>query len=221
MLVCELAGQTSLTLISQSKLWLREIESLQPLDLKVFLRLHRGLETAHQALREVQHLVDESWVAVVEDRIAVPPRIAYFDPSERARITVQDICEWLVVTTVPRRAALLFALETGMSISDVVTLTWNNMKSVFGVSEYAKQIIKAQPRHLRVGCVFWESYENGIVGPLFALEETAEDVAQGLGFNRLRELYEDCLPIHGLADLDAFTSTLCETYDRQLTLQAE
>jgi len=44
------------SLLSSSPLWKREVSSIQPLDLALFLRLHKGTENYLRALREVEEL---------------------------------------------------------------------------------------------------------------------------------------------------------------------
>lgn len=204
MRVCEIKGEWPNSLLAQSGLWERDIETLRPLDLSVFLRQFSGSSEYNEAYREIEALIDKSWHALIDREVRSTPTIIAYDPQPPGRITVGDLCSWLETTTESRIRAIVFGLETKMPIADIISLTWRKLRAIKGVSDFALAIADACPRHIRLDYVFWESMPNLAAGPLFGLAETVLDVSQGLGYEMLGRLYDNMILIHEKADLKDF-----------------
>ena len=204
MRVSEMKGSSEAYLLAQSPLWNREVEKILPLDLDAFIRSHYGTTNYYRAIREVEAMY-ASWE---EEHRSTPPHLVKYTPAPKQRITINELTDWLKETTVVRRRALLFALETDMPIQGVINLTWKELHSLKGLSQFAVDLANSNPRHLRIGYVFWETMQNNAAGPLFGLADTALEVSQGMGFEALRNLYRTILPFDTDSDLSHFTQQI-------------
>lgn len=210
MLVKDLGGQWPRHLIAQSHLWHRDVKSIRPLDLDIFVRQHSTAPTRFEALRQVQFLVDESWAAFCDESIDAPLPLSFYDPNPPQRITVGDLVEWLKQTSVARRRAILFALETKLPIEDIINLTWPKFIVLAPqISGYARKVAQSMTRHIRLNYVFWETADSGIAMPMIGLEQTMLDVSQGLGYQTLQRLYDHAIPVDTSADHEDFLQQFC------------
>jgi hypothetical protein len=75
-------------------------------------------------------------------------------------------------------------------------------------SEFARDIVRAQPRHLRLDYVFWEYLEGGSAAPLFGLEDSVREVTMGWSFAELQELYDRMVWIDSKVEAEHFVHTL-------------
>lgn len=215
MLVSELNQGWPNALLSQSPIWNRRIDRLQPIDLDAFIRSYYGTPQYHQAIREVSALIDQSWNATLQRKVEAA-KIIFYDPIPRQRITVDELKEWLSSTSVMRRKAILFGLETRLPIQDVVSLTWKRLYAT-PFSAYARAITDSCVRHLRLDYVFWENTNDIIAAPLFNLADTALEVSQGLGYSALQRLYRECLPFDQKDDLNVFMGAFNETFNEEIS----
>jgi len=206
MLVSELPGEWRNSLLKQSPLWNREVSSLTTLDLSAFLRRHMGTIHHLTARKQVDTLIDACWAAVLEGSIAPAPAICYFSPPV-VRLTYDELREWLSKTSPVRALAILFALETKRSIEEVIDLTWKDYNPQ-NVSTVASRLVGMVPRHFKLQYVFWESLPSGTATPLFGLQESVRDVTQGRGWEELKTLYSDLIPMDRDADAEAFRGDL-------------
>ncbi|WP_323016350.1 hypothetical protein [Castellaniella sp.] len=202
MRLCDLGGNWRCNLLSQSTLWTRSIDSIQPLELSVFLRQQLGTPNYQLAVSEVVDAVDAVWDAVLDGRLEEAPKLVYFKVPA-PRLTMEELIYWLDDVSQTRRRAILFMLETGMSVKDVTTLKHGEISKRVRLTGMAAKIVRSMPRHLKLDYVFWEeSPETGAALPLVGLEESVNDVSQGIGLEALRRLYRDILVID--RDDDAF-----------------
>ncbi|KVH05388.1 hypothetical protein WS84_28040 [Burkholderia anthina] len=123
--------------------------------------------------------------------------------------TLGDLRVMLAPLSIARRSAVLFALDTHTSIEDSVLLGWKEALRR-NYSEFAKEIVRAQPRHLHLDYVFWEYLDNGVAAPLFALEDSVKSVALGRNFAELQALYDRMVWIDTRAEADDFKRVLSE-----------
>jgi hypothetical protein len=49
-------------------------------------------------------------------------------------------------------------------------------------SEFTRDIVRSQPRHLRLDYVFWEYLEGGQAVPLFGFTDSVTEAAMGRSF---------------------------------------
>lgn len=181
------------SLLPLSPLWNRELKSIQPLELSLFLWLHKGTPDYFKAVREVEALKARVWA---DD----PPLLGHTIPQET--FTSGDLVEWLGETSLARRRALLFALEMDLEPREIIDLTWKDL-SRLELTELAAEIVAALPRHIRLPYLFWDTLPNGAAAPLFGLHETALEVSQGMGMTILRKLYSQMVMLDAQADGDS------------------
>lgn len=192
-LVCEMLRDVRLSDESplvQSKLWHRSVASISQLDLLAFLALHKGKDSYRSATRDINVFCD-SWIrgfatGRIEDSDAF-----YFEPPRQV-YTVGDLTNWLSTTTHARAAAILFALDSGWPLKDVVGITWRHMhQKLHTLPPLSFEIVDSAVRHLKLDYVFWEFMESGAAAPLFGLEETVLITCEGMGIDQLRVAYAD------------------------------
>ena len=136
--------------------------------------------------------------------------------SKSDLITVDELTMWLTKTTLVRRRAILFALETGLSVEAIIGLTWKNF-SPSTVSEFARRLTEAMPRHIKLGYVFWEVIpDTGVVAPMFGLRETMQEITGGLTYPELQHLYQSMIWIDRESDCIDFTRDLCTEYSARV-----
>lgn len=191
------------SLLSSSKLWQREVKTLKPLDLALFIRLHKGTSNYLKALREVEQLKNVVMQAHIDDALPEDTLVLLGHDTPREQFTSGDLVEWLETTTLARRRALLFALETDLDPREVIELTWKDLRKL-NMTSLALELVRATVRHIRLPYVFWDTMPNGAAAPLFGLHETALEVSQGLGIAVMRRLYRDMLMLDAKMEAAAF-----------------
>lgn len=212
MLVKELKGEWPHHLIEQTPIWNRDVERLQPLDLTVFIRSHWGTPQYYEAIRQVESLIDVCWHATIVKELPQSPAITFCDPVPRQRITVDELCAWLSEVSLVRRRAVLFALETGMPVQEIIGLTWKKLHRTQGISDYGRAVAALGTRHFRIDYVFWEPLPNLAAAPLFGLADSIMEVSQGMGLDALARLYREALPFDTRADGEAFIADFLEDF---------
>jgi hypothetical protein len=176
--------------LMQSKLWGRDINSLTRIDLMALLRQHKGTEAYQDALNDIDLLCNAGIRAVLSGK-AIDNDAFYFTTPGIETITAGDLSSWLSETTIARSSAILFALESGWSLKEVIGMTWGASRSkLHSLPPLAFELVVSTTRHIKLDYVFWEFMSSGAAAPLFGLEETALEVSQGMGFKKLRELYK-------------------------------
>lgn len=202
MLVRELPGNWRHSLLSQSPIWNRPVESLTRLDLSAFLRRHMGTARHLTARKQVETLIDATWTAVLDGKLSPIPEICYFSaPVER--LTFGELRQWLARTTPERGQAILFALEMKLSVPEAIDLTWRSVNAM-ALTPFADAIAKKTIRHFRLPYLFWEVLPHGAAAPLIGLQDSVRDVTEGRGFEALQALYASIIPIDTDADLNDF-----------------
>lgn len=105
--------------------------------------------------------------------------------------TVGQLRNGLEQLSRPRRAAILFGLDSGLALDKVVSLTWADSKKPelrWKMKSYARSILAGQPRHISFPYVFW-SFEKQKPFPLFGLEQDVFD-AFGMTWSELCHSYK-------------------------------
>lgn len=191
-------GGSPNSLLSQSPFRNRELKSIKPLELSLFLWLHKGSPDYFKAVREVEDLKARVWIDDV-------PLLGHTIPRET--FTSGDLVEWLRETSLARRRALLFALEMDLDPRAIIDLTWKDLAKL-ELTELAAEIVATLPRHIRLPYLFWDTLPNGAAAPLFGLHETALEVSQGMGMPILRQLYSQMVMLDAFADADSVCEAL-------------
>lgn len=194
------------SLISESRLWTREASGLTPLDLSLFVISHKHKDTYSQALREVDIVITAGIEALISGDIDKADFTDYRLP--KAAFTATDLVEWLSCVSLPRRRAILFALEMKLSPREVIGLEWGTLGQ-YGLTPLAFELVSASPRHIKLKYVFWDYLSNGAAAPLFGLAESALEVSQGLNFGVLQSLYDNMVLVDTAADAENFLCQIC------------
>ena len=214
MLVREIPGEWSHSLLEKSPLWHREVQSLSALDISVFLRRHMGTAQHYSARKQVDELLRALWSAVTAGELSPVPKVCFFAPPVE-RLTYGELREWLERVSPVRRNAILFGLETGLSVEEVIELEWKALPSM-QLTAFAQTLTTQHPRHFRLPYVFWEVTPFGAASPLIGLADSVQDVTEGRGYQALAELYRDAIPMDQDADLRDFLVNI----DRQVPDQS-
>ena len=158
------------TALASSPLWNLPAKKIKPHQLAAFrkrLELER-YPAADSLFANIMLSLDE---ARLSGELTDAPVLSYSEPIHTA-LTSDDLIKGFALMTRPLPAAILFALEVGMSPEQVVTLTWKMVSKAFrygGLTPIARRILEAQPRHIRSQYVFWREHGNKPI-PLFGLE---------------------------------------------------
>lgn len=108
--------------------------------------------------------------------------------------TVGQLRNGLEQLSRPRRAAILFGLDSDIDLYKIVTLTWADAKKPelrWKMNSFAKSILSDQPRHISSPYVFW-SFKEASPMPLFGLEQDVFD-AFGMTWQELRLAYKNMI----------------------------
>lgn len=195
------------SLLSKSPLWNRQIKVLKPLDLALFIRLHKGTSNYLKAIREIDTLKEHVWLNHVDKGTSSADLDLLNHESPREQFTSGDLVSWLETTTMARRRALIFALEMNLEPRKVIDLEWRDLQRM-RLTLLASELTTMQPRHIRLSYVFWDTLPNGSAAPLFGLHETALEVSQGLGMSVMQKLYDGMTMVDSDADVRAFDDDL-------------
>lgn len=124
--------------------------------------------------------------------------------------TLGDLRALLAPLSGARRTAVLYALDTHTTLERAALLEWKEaLRSQ--TTKFAHDLIRIQPRHLRLDYVFWEYLENGSAAPLFCLEDSVSEVTMGRSFADLQALYDRMVWIDTELEAESFRNVLAET----------
>ncbi len=191
----------------------RHLETLTSLEIGAFVRAAKFDNYEAEALAVVRELTNAAHRALSTGKISAAPFIE-FALRKVDTFTIEELIRMLAKTSLVRRQAILFCLETGMHPRQAITLTWKQVRDMH-FSDLANDIVDAMPRHIRLPYVFWEVLESGTVAPLFALVETAEDIS-GTDWNNLTLLYSNMVLIDSSADKDDLIEEVIDVYSKTL-----
>jgi hypothetical protein len=121
--------------------------------------------------------------------------------------TLGDLRAMLAPLSNARKQAILYALDTHGTLDQTINLAWKQALRT-QTSEFARDIVIAQPRHLRLDYVFWQYLETGQASPLFGLENDVREVTNGLDFRELQSLYDRMIWIDSKVEAEHFVRTL-------------
>jgi hypothetical protein len=121
--------------------------------------------------------------------------------------TLGDLRTLLAPLSNTRKQAVLYTLDTHGTLDHTIILGWKEALRM-PASEFAKDIIRAQPRHLRLDYVFWEYHETGQACPLIGLEDDLKEVTMGRSFADLQALYDNMIWIDSRVEAEHFVRDL-------------
>jgi len=117
--------------------------------------------------------------------------------------TLADLRALLAPLSTVRRAAVLYTLDSHGTLEDTVMLSWKDGLRNHH-TEFTRDIVRGQPRHLRLNYVFWEYLDGGQAVPLFGLAESVSGVAMGRSFAELQALYDRMVWVDSAVEAQAF-----------------
>lgn len=161
------------TPLSKSPIWSMPVDQIVPAQLTAYrtkMALAGQASEANAALQFALHCV---MVAARQGKVDLVKMLHYSEPRE-ALITAGMLKRGFVTMQRPRPAAILFGLESGLEIEQVVALTWEKVKRLT-LTPYAQRILDSQPIHIRSSYVFW-SERDGKPQPLFGLSQEVFEV---------------------------------------------
>jgi hypothetical protein len=103
--------------------------------------------------------------------------------------TLADLRALLAPLSTVRRASVLYTLDSHGTLEDTVMLSWKDALRNHH-TEFTRDIVRSQPRHLRLDYVFWEYLDGGMAVPLFGLEDNVRELTMGRSFPDLQALYD-------------------------------
>ncbi|MDP9155272.1 MAG: hypothetical protein M3O74_13590 [Pseudomonadota bacterium] len=121
--------------------------------------------------------------------------------------TLGDLRTLLAPLSNTRKQAVFYTLETHGTLENTMILGWKEALRT-PATDLAKEIVRAQPRHLRLDYVFWEYLEGGQAAPLFDLADCVKEAAMGRSFELLQVLYDEMVWIDGKAEAEHFVHEL-------------
>jgi len=123
--------------------------------------------------------------------------------------TLADLRALLAPLSTVRRAAVLYTLDARGSLDDTVILEWKEALRMQH-TEFTRDIVRGQPRHLRLDYVFWEYLEGGQAAPLFGLADSLSGVSMGRSFTDLQALYDRMVWVDSRAEAESFVRKMGE-----------
>ena len=117
--------------------------------------------------------------------------------------TLADLRALLAPLSSVRRAAVLYTLDSHGTLEGTVMLSWKEALRDHH-TEFTRDIVRLQPRHLRLNYVFWEYLDGGQAVPLFGLAESVSEVAMGRSFAELQVLYDRMVWIDSKVEAESF-----------------
>lgn len=200
MRLADFAIGSKLPLLQNSPLWKRDVSTIKPLDMSIFIRGFENPIERAKAQAEVDQIMADCWEYCIATGEEPPNLIAFANPS--LPMSMDELESRLLKLSVERRRAILFCLETGMKVEDVVALTWK-MVPRLDISDYAHKIINSQARHIKLPYVFWERCSDIVALPMVGLGQNMIELSDGLGYGSLRARYLELLPISYNSDFEA------------------
>jgi len=187
--------------LSTSKLWWRDINTIAGPELHAFVARMGYEGYGHEAWSNVAVAQGEVRRAACRGEVGPVPMLEFRLPG--VRMTTGEFRSLLAQVSVPRRKAILFALETGTDLKDVLSLRWPAALKI-NVTEQARWVLLGMPRHIRSDLVFWEYSRNGSPFPLVGLAEQLAGMTQNMTWSGLVDCYRRAIPYDYDAELRAF-----------------
>ncbi|WP_354734624.1 hypothetical protein [Acinetobacter nosocomialis] len=177
--------------LATTKLWSMHIDRISNYQLNAVIAKFKLQNECSKIDKEVEYAVDQIKDAIYNSLIPVV-KIARFKPKQENYITVSALINGLIKLRDSQRKALLFGLETGLSIDEVTILATNKAQEVARNSKLAKEIIKNCAVSIKTNLLFWESNEEKEHIKLENLEQAIYE-AFGFTYNLLALKYQNII----------------------------
>ncbi|WP_199153511.1 hypothetical protein [Chromobacterium sp. ASV23] len=194
----------SLAVLNKSKLWQLDTSKLTTINLISFIKQAAIDGFEYEARQDVLILLERMLDKMVAGTIPYNPIVTY-DPAQPRRQPrlLGEYCTDLIELSIPRRRAILFALETDLDLSldDVVELSWRAAAEA-ATTEASRRIVMGLPRHLRLPYAFWEWMDHARAMPLVGLQASFEGISGGRSFPEYKAGYKGALRVMPEADAE-------------------
>lgn len=170
--IAGLASALGASPISKSPIWGQPIDKILPAQLISFRERMKSAGKRDQADAAIDYIVNQVSHMVDKGLLPVVPLLDYTEP----RVNIMTGGEFLVGLSRmgrPLAALALFALETGMTPEQVITLTRHQARKL-DLSARAREIIAAQPISITTRFIFWRDYNNRHM-PIFGFDKELFD----------------------------------------------
>lgn len=188
------------SVFAHKSLWRRELSSITELSFTLFIADAgpEGRDAAIDALDRLQTSMVWAAMARIIGQEDMGP-VAYELPV--SRYALDDFLHGLKQLPVPRRTALLYALDAHVEPAQAAALKWVNMTAV-PQHGLAADVIRhwAALRHIRLPYVFWEWATPHIASPMIGLTKAAEE-AFSAPWPRIQARYQSIAWIDSVGDL--------------------
>jgi len=191
MKMCDIEGLSTWlpdTILVDSSFWTKEVATIHPVELYAFLQLHKETEHEHRARRELGIALAQLRKLIARSELN-EVRIAQFRSPEPV-FTNLDLTEILNPLEPIKRKAVLFTLESGLSMTSVIVMKWADVGRL-DLSLTARALIESVPRHIRCSYIFYDRMGFDAI-PLMSLDQ---DIKKTLGIDLtwLRYQYENMI----------------------------
>jgi hypothetical protein len=181
-------------------LWACESHKVQSRDLTMFVARWAAREQGPIANTAIGVLQAEAIKDIVRGRLG--GTLAWLDYRiDQPRFMADELVDGLARLPLPRRGACLFALEAKMGLQDVADLTWKDVphRTEIPQTGLCQEVLRAQPRHIRLSYVFWEEVGPRVAAPLLELDYSVK-MAFACAWHELQENYDAMLMVDRQAD---------------------
>jgi hypothetical protein len=196
------------SLLASSFLWDKPVNEIHPLQIHAFIKRMSMLGKRDAAETAVALCIAEVTIAMGQDQILRPAMVDYSPPFHQL-MTAGELRDGLLYLGREKGAAVLFALETGLTLVDTGRLTWMQAMKMFQaqtLSNLAQACTRVCPRYVAFRYVFWiKDMELDLPAPMFSLDGDIFD-AFGLLWLELQDCYKGLIWVDGTADAEAFKS---------------
>lgn len=178
--------------LALSKLWTKNIEKIVPEQLTALIVKTLNENPESKIELEIQYAIKQINNAQLNELIPEVRISAYTTPS-RQFISLSKFMCGLNKLSMERRRAVVFALESNMSISKVRNMTRGHAQQIQPQlnSSMAKEILRTNVISIKSGYAFWEKCENKHV-QLGDLEQHVYE-AFGMTYNQLTKRYTNMI----------------------------
>jgi len=197
--ICPTLGNTPL---SKSPIWNTPVDQIIPAQLTAYRTKMALAGQASEANAAIQFALRCVMIAARQGKIDMVGMLHYSEPRDTT-ITAGMLKRGFATMKRPRPAAILFGLESGLEIEQIISLTWEKAKRLT-LTPYAKRILDSQPIHIRCPYVFW-SERAGKPQPLFGLSQEVFEVL-GVVWGELAIAYNQIVLVDEDVEREIFAS---------------
>lgn len=190
------------TPLSKSPIWTTPVDQIVPAQLTAYRTKMALAGQASEANAAIRFALRCVMTAAWQGKIGAVGMLRYSEPRDTT-ITAGMLKRGFATMQRPRPAAILFGLESGLEVEQVVSLTWDKAKRLT-LTPYAARILNSQPVHVRYPYVFWS--EPAKPRPLFGLSQEVFEVF-GLVWAELVAAYDQIVLVDEDAEREIFASS--------------